>query len=776
MLKTIYFTGIVLLGSAISFVVGDISEECQKQLTCGDCIRLSPECAWCQDLNYFGQKTPKCNMLQKHLENKCKNVSNPLSGHDAKAVDSLDDKIKVAPQNLTLRLRPGQPSTFNVKVRMPENYPVDLYYLMDLSGSMLEDIQQVKTLGKKLAQEMSGITKSFRLGFGAFVDKPLAPYIDTYPPVLMHPAISNPKSVPAFGFKNMLPLSENPTDFEQTVGSLNISGNVDRPEGGLDALVQVAVCEKEIGWKSKLDARRLVILCTDSGYHFAGDGLLAGVVVPNDAKCHLEGGTYAASTTLDFPSVGSVREILLENQVAPIFAITKTQVGVYETLASFLGSETGAVAQRLNNDSSNVVPLVREAYLRIAQTQTITDNAPEGIKIKYTANCPNGKREGENTCTGVKIGQEVSFDVSVTAADCSNKQPGFSLKTAFGDVNVKLEYICDCECEKPQNSVVKSPICNTNGTLQCGVCKCNEETGGRLCGCPIKDVYDTSRCERGNGTAKVCSGRGECVCGECVCSKSKIPGEIIYGDHCECTNMDCPRDPISGLVCGGPEHGSCACKVCTCVGNWTGPDCMCTRDTKPCFNENNVLCSGRGTCECGKCVCNSTLSYKGTFCDDCPTCKGKCAENRDCVQCWVFGTGKLNAAQCQAQCKDAVYIMKDEITSEMGEQCQFTDEDDCKVYFAYRENENRQLEIFVKRKRVCPEEAGALAVILGVILGVLGVGLALLLIWKLLATIQDRREFAKFEKERQNAKWDTGENPIFKQATTTFQNPTYHGK
>jgi hypothetical protein len=33
------------------------------------------------------------------------------------------------------------------------------------------------------AQEMSGITKSFRLGFGAFVDKPLAPYIDTFPTV-----------------------------------------------------------------------------------------------------------------------------------------------------------------------------------------------------------------------------------------------------------------------------------------------------------------------------------------------------------------------------------------------------------------------------------------------------------------------------------------------------------------------------------------------------------------------------------------------------------------
>lgn len=34
-------------------------------------------------------------------------------------------------------------------------------------------------------------------------------------------------------------------------------------------------------------------------------------------------------------------------------------------------------------------------------------------------------------------------------------------------------------------------------------------------------------------------------------------------------------------------------------------------------------------------------------------------------------------------------------------------------------------------------------------------GLAALLIWKLLITIHDRREFAKFEEERARAKWDT---------------------
>jgi len=47
-----------------------------------------------------------------------------------------------------------------------------------------------------------------------------------------------------------------------------------------------------------------------------------------------------------------------------------------------------------------------------------------------------------------------------------------------------------------------------------------------------------------------------------------------------------------------------------------------------------------------------------------------------------------------------------------------------------------------------------LAIILGVIGGIILIGLILLLIWKLLVTIHDRREFARFEKERANARWD----------------------
>ena len=47
-------------------------------------------------------------------------------------------------------LQTGQPATIKVDVKMPENYPVDLYYLMDLSGSMVEDLKKFPTLGQQI--------------------------------------------------------------------------------------------------------------------------------------------------------------------------------------------------------------------------------------------------------------------------------------------------------------------------------------------------------------------------------------------------------------------------------------------------------------------------------------------------------------------------------------------------------------------------------------------------------------------------------------------------
>lgn len=77
---------------------------------------------------------------------------------------------------------------FTVSVKQVEDYPVDLYYLMDLSYSMKDDLARLYTLGNDLALAMGRTTSNLRMGFGAFVDKTTSPYMYTYPPE----AIANP--------------------------------------------------------------------------------------------------------------------------------------------------------------------------------------------------------------------------------------------------------------------------------------------------------------------------------------------------------------------------------------------------------------------------------------------------------------------------------------------------------------------------------------------------------------------------------------------------------
>lgn len=64
-----------------------------------------------------------------------------------------------------------------IKVQQSEDYPVDLYYLMDLSASMSDDLTMIKNLGSTLSKAMAKLTSKFRLGFGSFVEKPVLPFI-----------------------------------------------------------------------------------------------------------------------------------------------------------------------------------------------------------------------------------------------------------------------------------------------------------------------------------------------------------------------------------------------------------------------------------------------------------------------------------------------------------------------------------------------------------------------------------------------------------------------
>lgn len=67
-----------------------------------------------------------------------------------------------------------------------------------------------------------------------------------------------------------MPLNTDTSRFASEVAQTNISGNLDAPEGGFDAIMQAIVCKNEIGWRNK--SRKLLVFSTDSSFHYAGDG------------------------------------------------------------------------------------------------------------------------------------------------------------------------------------------------------------------------------------------------------------------------------------------------------------------------------------------------------------------------------------------------------------------------------------------------------------------------------------------------------------------------
>ncbi|VDK73831.1 unnamed protein product [Gongylonema pulchrum] len=137
--------------------------------------------------------------------------------------------------------------------------------------------------------------------------------------------------------------------------------------------------------------------------------------------------------------------------------------------------------------------------------------------------------------------------------------------------------------------------------------------------------------------------------------------------------------------------------------------------------------------------------------------------------CQQWQTGPYNETQC-ADCPFTVIPVKELpvfftfacsiflflVLNETTE-CQFVDpSDDCTFYFLYYEDQRTDnLTVWVKEEKDCPPPVPVLAIVLGVIAGIVILGLILLLVWKLLTVLHDRAEFAKFDNERLMAKWDT---------------------
>lgn len=756
--------GLLSLGSVLS-------QECTKYKVsnCRDCIQSGPGCAWCQKLNFTAPGEPdsiRCDTRDQLRAKGCEldNIVDPRSL--AEPQEELDGGRKqLSPQRVTLFLRPGQAAAFNVTFRRAKGYPIDLYYLMDLSYSMLDDLINVKKLGGDLLRALNEITESGRVGFGSFVDKTVLPFVNTHPEKLRNPCPNKEKECQApFAFRHVLKLTSNSEQFRTEVGKQLISGNLDAPEGGLDAMMQVAVCPEEIGWRN---VTRLLVYATDDGFHFAGDGKLGAILTPNDGQCHLEGNMYRRSNEFDYPSVGQLAHKLAENNIQPIFAVTKKMVKTYEKLTEIIPKS--AVGE-LSEDSSNVVQLIKDAYSKLSSRVFLEHSAlPDSLRVTYDSFCSKGTLLGQRRgdCDDVQINVPVTFQVKVTASECIQEKSFVIRALGFTDtVTVRVLPLCECRCRDQSQ---ERGLCGGKGSMECGVCRCDAGYTGKNCECQTQGRSSQElegSCRKDNSSI-VCSGLGDCICGQCVCHTSDNPNKQIFGRYCECDNMNCER--YDGQVCGGKKRGSCSCGQCHCNDGFEGSACQCKKSTDGCLDAQGVECSGRGQCRCNVCVCKK--GYQPPMCQECLGCTSPCGQYISCIECLKFDKGPFGK-NCSTQCKN-LQLVDVALRGKTCKTCKEQDSEGCWMAFTLCQRQGMDnYDVHVEDSRECVQGPNIAAIVGGTVAGVVLIGVLLLVIWKALTHLSDLREYRRFEKEKLKSQWNN-DNPLFKSATTTVMNPKF---
>ncbi|KAL4629738.1 integrin beta-8 isoform X1 [Arapaima gigas] len=681
--------------------------------SCNECLSRGPQCAWCFQETFLNtvSVSERCD-LAVNLEKKgCEMEFIERPGVKVEVNTTLPN-TQVAPQDLLVQLPTGGEVSFVVEVKQLERYPVDLYYLVDVSASMQENLDRLKTVGMALYHRMRDYSSDFRVGFGSFVDKPASPYINVHPSKIENPC--NDYGIqcrPAHGFIHVLPMTDNMTEFTRVIQQQRISGNMDTPEGGFDAMLQAAVCQGNIGWRP--EAKHLLLLMTDQPSHLALDSRLAGIVVPHDGNCHLENNVYAKTTSMEYPSIGQLAEKLLDNSIHSIFAVEQGQYKWYEDLIPLL---PGAYLGQLQKKASNLKDLVIEAYKKLLSVVelevAVHDQQVHRFQVNVTALCPKGSQAtGINKCSNVKPNQTVFFNITISMKDCPSEEEVLILVKPVGfneTTTVRVRPTCSCRCQ------VAGRCLDEQDETSCGA---GEEQD---------DLSLFSDCKLG-GTGPDCSGRGLCVCGKCVCDHTNLG--MVHGNYCEVDDFSCPYR--HGLLCGG--RGQCISGECRCESGWAGESCDCPSSPEPCLSDDGQLCSGRGKCLCGRCHCNDPR-HSGQFCEKCPTCDYSCQSHWKCVDCHLSnGLSEGKAKECNRTCSPLVDYVDGipDVMSESVKQCLYPSSDMCHYKFQMNSVFD-SAQIWISRYPECLSSQQYYPTFIGVLLLTVLLGLLILIMVKLL--------------------------------------------
>ena len=787
--------------STVGFSYAQIAN-CSSINTCSECVS-SGSCLWCSAVGSNAGCFSQDDDFKKGVcgqNNVTKTVSTVLQVNN----NELDEDNQVTLESLHVKLRVGEPLDFTVSVKAAEDFPLDIYMLMDLSGSFIDDLDVVKSLAPQLPFALQDVSSDFLIGFGTFVDKPSLPYTSSTQLNKIYIVSGQPSScggsvlcAKPFDYEHVVSLTNSSDLFNSSIQNTIISNNVDDPEDPLGAMLQAVVCKDLVGWREK--SRKIILVMTDDVLHTAGDGRLAGIAKPNDGQCHTQyDPSYdkilnTAALMQDYPSIEQVRQALQNDDIVPVFAIAFDNTNLFNLYNKNVGPSLGGFTAILAPDSNNLVNVLEEAYLKVVSNARLSFNLPNYLLASITANCPPHSMYLPQSyeCTDIGNGT-VNFTITLTLKECTkNLKNGISELVqfsipGFGQFTVTVNGFCSCDCDK--ETEYNSSTCSTNGDLTCGLCTCTNEWTGSDCSCFSAD------CPLGPNGA-MCSGRGQCECGQCVCTQPTQPvlGVVnpqVVGNACECSNYECDTDS-SGRVCSG--RGTCTCSngeySCECDNStitglqYSGDSCQCSFDNcvDP-VNPSTQLCGGRGTCDPCKssdsaCTCND--GYTGQYCTLSFQGRPQCISNEDCVKCYA----KENDPDltCSSSCIDynALYDTYDINTytipntiPDSTQHCSLSTVE-CKYVYYIAVSINSTLVYEVEPESCLPIPIWAIVLI--ILCGLIIIGISIIVVIKLILMYRDYREYKEFLWEVNQAKQTKQDNPVYLNPITETMNPV-HGK
>ncbi|XP_069101623.1 integrin beta-3-like [Argopecten irradians] len=263
-----------------------------------------------------------------------------------------------------------------------------------------------------------------------------------------------------------------------------------------------------------------------------------------------------------------------------------------------------------------------------------------------------------------------------------------------------------------QLAQTQTPVCSDHGTMEKGMCVCDEDYMGVNC-----SVNKIDNCKK-PGDNSVCSGHGYCMDGTCLCQSRGDDLHRFSGRYCECDERSCPY--FEDDVCGG--RGRCDCGTCRCYEGFTGDDCSCTTVTDNCVADDGRICNGNGNCRCNECIC--IKGYGGPTCSDKQNMEQPkssmsvndrvrtqsksfmsdltevCNLLTPCVLCVGFHSGEKDKEECDEDCNmNRLHIVEKLPDSLDNRVCRHTDTDECVVTFSHTDESFYAMSVYIQDQK-----------------------------------------------------------------------------